>query len=159
MVVPHGLVDKFTSIRFMMDRHSSVINQAILCDFITEGDFARHIRRMRELYASRLAVLRESVKEKLKGLLEIPEIKAGLQTVGWLAPGLDADVASRAAADRGVEVIPINRFTLRNRLPEGLLLGFGAVGARELRRGVEGLAYALRSAGRRPKSPRPQTVG
>lgn len=159
MVIPHGLVDKFTSLRFMMDRHSSVIDQAVLCDFITEGDFGRHIRRMRELYASRLAVLRESAKEELKGLLEIPEIKAGLQTVGWLAPGLDAEVASTAAADRGVEVIPINRFVLQNRLPEGLLLGFGAVGTRELRRGVEGLADALNSARRRPKSPRLDTAG
>jgi hypothetical protein len=48
LVVPIGLIDKFAAARYTMDRHSAVIDQAILCDFITEGHFGLHIRRMRE---------------------------------------------------------------------------------------------------------------
>lgn len=151
LVVPAGLVDKFAAARFVMDRHSSVIDQAILCDFITEGHFGRHIRRMRELYASRLALLRESVQRKLAGLLHIPETEAGVQTVGWLAEGLCAERVAKAVAAHNVEVIPINRFAIRVATPEGLLLGFGAVDAHEILRGVDHLAAVLEKYAQKPQ--------
>jgi len=150
LVVPPGLIDKFAAARYIMDRHSAVIDQAILCDFITGGHFGRHIRRMRELYASRLSVLRESVQRKLGSFLTIPETEAGMNTVGWLANGLNAEAVARAAAERNVEVIPINRFALQEQPPEGLLLGFGAVDDRELLRGVEDLATVLEICARKP---------
>jgi GntR family transcriptional regulator/MocR family aminotransferase len=143
LVAPTRLIDKFAAARYIMDRHSAVIDQAILCDFITEGHFGRHIRRMRELYASRLSVLRESVQRRLGELLTISETEAGVNTVGWLGRGLDAEAIARAAAERNVEVSPINRFALKKRRPEGLLLGFGAVDGRELLRGVKDLADAI----------------
>ena len=145
LVVPLGLIDKFAAARYTMDRHSAVIDQAILCDFITEGHFGRHIRRMRELYASRLAVLRESVQRKLGEFLTIPETEAGVNTVGWLGNGINAEAVVQAATERSVEVIPINRFALEKQTPEGLLLGFGAVDDRELLRGVEDLTAAVES--------------
>jgi GntR family transcriptional regulator / MocR family aminotransferase len=154
LVVPQELVNKFAAARQAMDRHSSVIDQAILCDFITEGHFGRHIRRMRELYARRIAVLREAVERKLGGLLHIPEVEAGVQTVGWLGEGLNAEAVAKTAADYNVEVIPIQRFALKAQCPEGLLMGFGAVDAREILRGVEGLAMALEKCARK-RSARP----
>jgi len=143
MVVPPELVDQFAAARMIMDRHSSVIDQAILCDFITEGHFGRHIRRMREIYAGRLDVLREAVQGKLGGALRIPEVEAGVHTVGYVDKGMSAEAVARTAAGNNVEVIPLKVFALRAPLPEGLLLGFGAVDDRELRRGVDVLAAAL----------------
>src|SRR5262249_5435797 len=145
LVVPLELIDKFAAARYTTDRHSAVIDQAILCDFITEGHFGRHIRRMRELYASRLAVLRESVQRRLGEFLTIPETEAGVNTVGWLGNGINAEVVAQAAAERNVEVIPINRFALEKQTREGLLLGFGAVDDQELLRGVEDLTAAVDS--------------
>lgn len=100
---------------------------------------------MRELYASRLAVLRESVQRKLGEFLTIPETEAGVNTVGWLGNGINAEAVAQAAAERSVEVIPINRFALEKQTPEGLLLGFGAVDDQELLRGVEDLTAAIES--------------
>src|SRR6184192_2422618 len=113
-------------------------------DFIQEGHLGRHLRRMRELYAERLGVLIESARENLAGLLEISSVEAGLQTVGWLAGGINAERAARKAAQLDVEVIPLSRYTSRAFGREGLILGFAAVDARELRRGTEQLARALR---------------
>jgi GntR family transcriptional regulator / MocR family aminotransferase len=104
---------------------------------------------MRELYASRLAVLRESVERELAGVLDIPEIEAGVQTVGWLGEGLNAAAVAKVAAALGVEVLPLSRFVLEIPRPEGLLLGFAAVDAREIRRGVDALARALHACLRR----------
>jgi len=148
VVVPLGLVDKFAAARMIMDRHSSVIDQAILCDFIVEGHFGRHIRRMREVYAHRLAVLREAVRTKLSDTLRIPDIEAGIHTVGWLNGGTSAAEVALRAAEEKVEVVSLNAFALKARLAEGLLLGFGAVDGSEIRRGVDVLACVIASAGR-----------
>jgi GntR family transcriptional regulator/MocR family aminotransferase len=143
MVVPSGMVDRFAAAQSVSLRHAPLLDQAILCDFITEGHFARHIRRMRELYAERLAVLLQTAEEKLGGLLEIPPVEAGLQTVGWLARGIQANRAAAEAAKRGVEVIPLSRYTSRRFEREGLILGFAAIDGKELTRGIEQLARTL----------------
>jgi len=143
MVVPSGMVDRFAAAQSVSLRHAPLLDQAILCDFITEGHFARHIRRMRELYAERLAVLLQTAEEKLSGLLEIPPVEAGLQTVGWLARGITAMRAADEAAKGGVEVIPLSRYTSRRFEREGLILGFAAIDGKELTRGIEQLARTL----------------
>lgn len=144
LVVPSGMVDRFAAAQSVSMRHAPLLDQAALCDFITEGHFARHIRRMRELYSERLSVFLEASRSRLGGLLEIPDIEAGLQTVGWLACGIGAERAAEEAAKHDVEVIPLSRYSSRLRSSrQGLLLGFAAVDARELRRGVEQLAGAL----------------
>ncbi len=99
LVVPPAMVDRFAAGQSVSMRHAPLLDQAVLCDFITEGHFARHIRRMRELYAERLAVLLESSRSRLAGLLEIPSVEAGLQTVGWLAPGIRAEPRCRGSPE------------------------------------------------------------
>jgi GntR family transcriptional regulator/MocR family aminotransferase len=98
---------------------------------------------MREVYAERLSVLLESARERLAGLLEISTVEAGLHTVGWLREGIGEEAATRAAARRDVEVVPLSVHS-RGRLERaGLQLGFAAVDAGEIRRGVRELAAAL----------------
>jgi GntR family transcriptional regulator / MocR family aminotransferase len=143
LVVPPDLVDAFAAAKSVTSRHAGVPEQAVLCDFIAEGHFGRHVRRMREVYAERLAVLQEEARRRLDGLLEISGIDAGLQTVGWLRNGIDGESATLAAARRGVEVTPLSRYSRGGMAREGLHLGFAAVDPREIGRGVEQLAVAL----------------
>jgi GntR family transcriptional regulator/MocR family aminotransferase len=143
VVVPPSMVDLFAAAESVSTHHPPLIDQAILCDFIGEGHFARHIRRMRELYAERLSVLVEAAQARVGGLLEIADIEAGLRTVGWLQGGIAAERAAQAAAERDVEVVPLSRYAYGRTKRNGLVLGFAAVDAKELRRGVEELARAL----------------
>lgn len=148
IVVPSGLLNYFAAAISVTSRHATLLEQAVLCDFIVEGHFGRHMRRMREIYAERLAVLLESAEEKLAGLLEISEIEAGLQTVGWLGEGMNGESATSAAAARDVEVFPLSRYSRGKIAREGLQLGFTAVDPREIRRGVLDLAAALEGESR-----------
>lgn len=145
LIVPEDLIDAFSTIRSLVSRHACLLDQAVLCDFISEGHFGRHLRRMREVYAERLATLLDSAKGLLTGLLDVSPVDAGLQTVGWLAPGLDAESAARAAAARDLEVTPRRWLRRSGVLRHGLQLGFAAVDRQEIRRGVEELAVALSS--------------
>jgi GntR family transcriptional regulator/MocR family aminotransferase len=143
LVIPADLVNLFSAMISLTTRHAELPEQAVLCDFISEGHFGRHLRRMREVYAERLSVLLEGAREKLAGLLEISEVEAGLQTVGWLCKGIDGETATRAAAVRDVEIFPLSRYNRGGVAREGLQLGFAAVDEREIRRGVQELAIAL----------------
>ena len=143
LVVPSDLVDAFAAAKSVTSRHAPVIEQAVLCDFITEGHFGRHVRRMREVYAERLGVLQESAQRELAGLLELTGVEAGLQTTGWLGQGISGDAAVAAAAERRVEVASLARNARRPLGREGLQLGFAAVGPAEIRRGARDLARAL----------------
>src|SRR5450755_4695982 len=145
LVVPPDLVDYFSATLSVTNRHAPLLEQAVLCDFITEGHFGRHLRRMRQVYAERLSVLMECAHHSLSGLLEISDVEAGLQTVGWLHERLDAESAAVAAARRNVEVTPLSRYSQGQLARQGLQLGFAAVDSREIRRGIRELTISLES--------------
>jgi GntR family transcriptional regulator/MocR family aminotransferase len=143
LVVPPDLVDVFAAAASVSTHHPPLLEQAVLCDFITEGHFARHIRRMRELYAERLTVLLESARSHLAGKLDISTVEAGLQTLGWLRGRTRAEPIADLARARDVEIVPLKDYAW-GRVPRGgIVLGFAAVDPRELRRGVQELARIL----------------
>lgn len=144
LILPSDLVEYFAATISVTTRHAPLLEQVVLCDFIAEGHFGRHIRRMREVYAERLAALLDAAKESLTGLMDISNIEAGLQTVGWLPAGVNARKVADAAAKCDVELIPLSEYSLGPTRAEGLQIGFAAVEPREIRRGVRELEKVLR---------------
>jgi len=143
LVLPTDLVERAAAVKSVANRFAPLLEQAVLSDFMSEGHFGRHVRRMRQAYAERLAVLLESARQSLAGLLKISEVEAGLQTTGWLRERIKGTDAAAAAAGRRVEVNPLSRYSRTPLAREGLVLGFAAVDVREIRRGVRELAIAL----------------
>jgi GntR family transcriptional regulator / MocR family aminotransferase len=117
--------------------------EAVLCDFIVEGHFGRHLRRMRELYGARLGALRDSVGRYLQGAVELPDIQAGLNSPAYLLRGMKSNDAAARAARCGVEVLSLDRFVLRRRDIQGVLVGFAAFTDAEIRKAVIALAQAF----------------
>lgn len=145
LVLPEDLVERYAAVKSLTHRHPGYLEQVVLADFIRGGHLGRHLRRMREVYAERRSVLLEEIEARLRDRLTLDGLEAGLQTAGWLAPGVDAARLAERAARREVEVVPLNRY---RRLPasparEGVLLGFAAVDGPELRRGVRVLEQLL----------------
>ena len=149
VVVPDDLCESLDAIVSITARHAPVLDQAALADFIAEGHFGRHLRRMRAHYAERLQALLDAGRKHLAGRLELSHIEAGLQTVGWLAPGLSSSAVVAAAGRRGVTVTPLSEYAVglsanrQSHIDRALHLGFAAVDPDRLRRGVELLARAL----------------
>lgn len=149
VVLPPSLADYFLAFRYRTDFRNLNLDQAVLCDFIADGHLGRHLRRMRDLYAERLAALLDGGRQYLNGLLEISNVKAGLYTVGFLRNGMASRQAERAAALHGVEAFALDRYTLKRPDPNGLLLGFAAFGESAIRKGLAQLAAALDRGGTR----------
>lgn len=147
IVAPKDLIERFVAAKSITSRHAQLLDQAVLCDFIAEGHFARHLRRMREVYAERLSVLMHTLRQRLDGVLQISDIEAGLQTVAWLPRGVDGKAVEQRARERGLAVNAVSAYARRPLERDGLQLGFAAVGPEEIKRGVEQLAMVLDSLG------------
>ena len=114
-----------------------------------KGYFGRHIRRMREVYADRLSALLECARQRLSGLLEISDVEAGLQPVGWLSGRTTAKQVAKAADTRGLQVFPISRYSRYPSFREGIQLVFAALSPPEIRRGINELARVLEFGSRK----------
>ena len=143
LVVPPELVDAFAAARELVDRCSPSLEQAVLAEFMAEGHFARHVRRMRVLYSERQAALIEAAERELSGILDLGPAETGMHLVGWLPDGADDREASRRAAASGVEAAALSRHRIEAPVPAGLLLGYAAYEEEEIGAGVRRLAQAL----------------
>jgi GntR family transcriptional regulator/MocR family aminotransferase len=114
-----------------------------MTDFIREGHFARHIRRMRTLYAARRAALLEAIGRHLPGKLRVVGAEAGMQLAALLPTGVDDIELSRAAARVGVSVRPLSQCWRGPGSRHGLILGYGGVDARAIDEGIRRLARCL----------------
>ena len=145
LVAPLSLTAVFAQALQRGHRYLSAMDQAVLADFINEGHFARHIRRMRTLYASRQAVLIDAIAQELASVLTVDPAPAGLHLVGWLKNGLDDEIIAAAAAQQGVEVMPISSYSLWPETRQGLVLGYAMLNEQEIVTGVQRLHRALAS--------------
>jgi GntR family transcriptional regulator / MocR family aminotransferase len=144
MVLPERLIEAFAAARSLVDRHPPTLDQAILAEFITEGHFGHHVRRMRQSYAERIEVLKDAADRHLNGVLDIVHAGAGIRTLGWLKTWKSDQDAARQARKFGLEVETLSMFTTKYKQPPALILGFACCNPAELRRGVSVLATALR---------------
>src|ERR1043165_4881836 len=145
LVGPPNLVDAFVAARSMSGRHSPTIEQAVLTDFMEEGHFGRHIRRMRTLYRGRQSALVKEIRREAGALIEVEPSPAGIHLVAWLREGLDDLEVTREADARGVETQPMSAFYAGKPGRGGVELGYAAYNEAKLRRGAARLAEAIRA--------------
>ena len=147
LVVPPDLIEHMRDAHAGAGRLVPTVDQAVVADFIAEGHLGRHIRRMRILYRERQQVLLTAAHEHLQGYLDVRPAEAGMHLVGRLPAGIDDRSAARNAARHGVHVAPLSGFSLTATDERGLLLGYTAYSAEQIRAAVGRLAIALQAAG------------
>jgi len=144
LVVPPELAEAFALARITADRHSPVIEQAVLADFIAGGHFARHVRRMRALYAERQDALVRIAHRELGSLLRVDASPAGMRLLGWLPRGVSDRRVAAEAARRGVSVIALSSLRTVPSDDNALVLGFAPFTPTEMRRALRALGDAIR---------------
>ena len=145
IIAPPELFAAFVRARCVAGHQSPTLDQAVLADFISEGHFARHIRRMRALYAERQQTLLKAGRAELDGLLALRQSDTGMHLIGWLPEGVDDQDASRAASAGGVEVTPLSAYTIKYQNRGALRLGYTGYKPREIWRATRRLAAALKN--------------
>jgi len=153
VVAPPALAQALARAKAVVDRHSPIVPQATLADFIAGGHFARHIRRTRDAYGERRLALVDALDAQLGGRLRQGPTDAGLDVCVHFTENLDEETVARHAGEIGVDVRTLGYYTNPAAGPDcavapGLLLGFSAFAPDVLRTGVADLARAMERAAR-----------
>jgi GntR family transcriptional regulator/MocR family aminotransferase len=136
LVVPRDLVPAFAAAREASDIFSSTFYQLVMTDFIREGHFARHIRRMRMLYMERRTALVEAIQDEMPNLLEVIGAEAGMHLVALLPRRVDDVAVARAAAAVGISVVPLSACSAKPPVRGGLIFGYGGVNEDQIHAGI-----------------------
>jgi len=143
IVVPPDLVDRFITVRISMDIFPPYLHQEVLTDFINEGHFARHIRKMRLLYSERRSTLVSCIRDEFGDELQVHGAEAGMHITVTLPEGLqDVEIAGRAAGDR-VWLWPLSPSYLGKKKRQGFVLGFGSAPVEQIPKAVRTLRAIL----------------
>jgi len=142
IVIPSDLVDRFLTVRRAMDLGPPSFHQDVLADFINEGHFGRHIRRMRVLYRDRRSALVDSIRKELGPMVELLGDEAGMHLAVTLRNGSrDLEIAGRAAR-QNLWIWPLSPSYI-GKPRQGFVLGFGSAPVTEIPPAVRKLRNLL----------------
>lgn len=143
LVVPAEQSAAFARQADRLHNHCPYVLQATVCAFLQEGHFARHLKKMRSLYAPRRRWLVEALGQQFGGRVEINPRAGGMHLVVGVREGNDIEIARRARAV-GVAVEPLSEWYLGGARRRGVVVGFtNIVSVEQARRVAERLSEII----------------
>lgn len=143
VVLPEALLEPFIQAKGIVDRGAPTLTQAAVADFIDEGYFERHLRRLRRVYGRRRRILVAALEQELPCPVTFNDEPAGLHVMLELSGNYDEAEVVRRAAAAGVGVYRGTTYYLQPDPPPSILLGSSGLAEAQLREGVRRLATAL----------------
>ncbi|HEY8969316.1 MAG TPA: PLP-dependent aminotransferase family protein [Puia sp.] len=152
MVLPDDAsFQSFRSLKALNDRQSPLVDQMILTDFIKEGYFHRHLRRMRSVYSVRLQCLLEELETHLSEYLSFTDPAAGMHLAAFFKKPVDEDRLLQAAARKGLVLLSLREYTIGTCHRPGILLGYSSFPEDKIRQAVRTLKAIFSSHSPLPK--------
>lgn len=158
LVVPRAFVRPAKMLKALMSNGQPWLEQAAMADFMMSGAYARHLRRLRQMYLSRRNATLAALQRHF-GSADVVGAESGMHFVWRLPDDLPAaDTIAQRALEVGVGVYTLNsgaahHFGAAEESARHLVLGYAALSETEIDLGIARLAQCL---GRRPiLAPRP----
>ncbi|NIE68398.1 PLP-dependent aminotransferase family protein [Burkholderia sp. Ax-1719] len=144
LVAPEPLAESFATASAELYREGQLLQQAVLAEFIAEGHFTSHIRKMRALYGQRRQAVLDVAARRYGDALPAMGGDAGLHVVMQLPEGSDDRAVAEAALARNIVVRPLSGYySERERAASGLLIGYACVPDEEIVPAFESLSEAI----------------
>ena len=141
IVVPPDLVDSFAAASLRLYRPGHLALQAAVADFIADGHFTKHIRRMRDIYGARQAELLRCLDQSFGDALETSRNAAGLHMTIRIRDLADFDTTVSQSLEQGIYLRRLRTFNQGDpQFRDGFLLGFGALDVEAIRPSVQAFA-------------------
>jgi GntR family transcriptional regulator/MocR family aminotransferase len=144
LVVPERLAGGFARMAAALQPASSALDQAVVADFMQGGHFARHIRRMRVLYAERRLALARALGGTLKDRFTIELGAGGMHLLARLNDRESDQYLVRLAQNHGLSPEALSRMAIKDDCGQGLLLSFTNIPADQAPMTARRLEAALR---------------
>ena len=143
LVLPQSLIPVFTRAKWLADRHSPLLEQAVLADFIEEGHLERHIRQMRTHYDQRRQALVQALNFHLGERATILGDNAGIHLMVRLHTNLSDEEIILRAAQVGVGMVTAQPHYLKANRTGEFIFGYSELTAQQLQEGIRRLAQVL----------------
>ncbi|MDA9666372.1 PLP-dependent aminotransferase family protein, partial [bacterium] len=127
VVVPEILVDTFAKTRNIFGQTSSAITEEALSNFMDDGGFAEHIRKMRRLYRERRDILLDALKNHCSNILEPQQTDAGMHIIADIKNGMSDRLAHLQLLNAGIDSLPLSIYYEGSVQRQALVLGFSGV--------------------------------
>lgn len=144
IVVPQALSSAFRQAVRHTGQDSPLIEQAALTDFMNEGHYASHLRRMRRLYAERQQRLIDYASSIASEVIELQPSDAGMQLVARLQSGYEEESLVDALRNAGLKLNGLGSYYIGPVQQRGLYLGYAGVTDAHMREGLEQLVSVAR---------------
>jgi GntR family transcriptional regulator/MocR family aminotransferase len=125
VVAPSHLAETFRAAREVVSLGAPAQLQATLADFIAQGYFSRHVRRMAGVYERRRRIVVETLTRNLPAGFIVGPAQTGLH-VAVRGPRNFDDVSAADSMGKGRRCLPFSPMCVRRSDCKGLLVGFSA---------------------------------
>jgi len=118
------------------DWHQPVLEQDALAAFISEGHMARHVRKMRKLYAERRELMISGLQAHFGAWLDPIPASGGMHLTALAREALDFDAIARSARQKNMDVRSLRALSATGHCQAGLVLGYGATSPEGITEGL-----------------------
>ncbi|WP_120496875.1 PLP-dependent aminotransferase family protein [Kiloniella sp. EL199] len=144
MIVPKSMAEDFAHAATILQRSTPKLTQQIIADFINEGFFTTHMRKMRRIYHQRQQILIEAAEKHLKGLVEINPVEQGFHCNAWLPDHADPEQVEQTLRAAGYAVNNLDYYCMRPLKRKGFMIGFAGTPEEKIPDGIKGMARILK---------------
>ena len=125
LVVPESLCSRFEEAARIWSNGSPQSTQAVVADFMREGHFPRHLKKMRLLYARRRAMLVAGLQKAFGDSVHVDLRSGGMHLIARFDGREEDDVTmARRAQQTGLNCQPLSARGVSGPGAQGLLMGF-----------------------------------
>jgi GntR family transcriptional regulator/MocR family aminotransferase len=146
LVVPGSLLRQVAETKRAASHGEPALGQRMVADFLSEGHFGRHLKRMRALYSARRDALAGALRHVFGDRLDMTVQPGGMHLLARFREGGSDIELARRAVGRGLLPNALSTQYLGRARDHGLLLGFTNIAEEQAVFWSEALASALGSA-------------
>jgi len=143
VVAPPWALAALMAVRQLSDWHSDVLAQDTLAMFIAEGHLARHVRKMRKIYAERRTLLLDALARHAGDTLQPIPSDAGLHLAALLTVPVEAQVVVKQAVAVGIRLEALDAYAIGRAAPNGVAFGLGMVPVAHMEQAIRTLGRLL----------------
>jgi GntR family transcriptional regulator/MocR family aminotransferase len=143
VVAPQPLISAFIAAKWLADRHTAVLEQETLAEFIGSGMYERHLRRTRRANAVRRDALLSAIERHLGNRVTVTGSRSGTHIVLWPKARISEEAAIARAAAAGVGIYGIADYYLRQPSAPGFMMGYANLTVTQIREGIRRLGDGL----------------
>ncbi|MTC61037.1 aminotransferase class I/II-fold pyridoxal phosphate-dependent enzyme [Providencia rustigianii] len=143
LIVPENLSEAFTMMKYYSDSHCSYLEQAALAQFIQEGHYARHIRKIRKICHERQNAFCQHIQLYVPHLFDVQMTDSGIHTVCWIKQGYSLDIILKQCRELNFGAQPLSRYCINSPNNNAILFGYAAHTEQDIIQSIQNLSQKL----------------